>query len=87
MSDSPPILNQHDLERILKKKRKWYYPIRHFQLPHIPMPRAVQLPLTCLSIGLSSVQANGVYVWPTYGPVVMKKLELSGTEGQTIVVG
>jgi hypothetical protein len=74
-----------DLERILKKRRKWYHPILHPRLPDLP--RAVQLPLTCLTICLSAVQANGVYVWPTYGPVVMRKLELSGTEGQTIVVG
>lgn len=74
-----------DLDRILKRKRTWYYTLLHPRLPEFP--RAVQLPLTCLTICLSAVQANGVYVWPTYGPVVMRKLELSGTEGQTIVVG
>ena len=74
-----------DVNRILKKRRKWYYRVLHPDLP--ALPRAVQLPLTCATICLSSVQANGVYVWPTYGPVVMRKLELSGTEGQTIVVG
>jgi hypothetical protein len=75
-------LEPPDLDAILRTKRKWYYSLLHSELP-----RAVQLPLTCLAICLSSVQANGVYVWPTYGPVVMRRLELGGTEGQTIVVG
>lgn len=43
--------------------------------------------MTCACIVLSAVQANGVYVWPTYGPVVAKRLELGGPEAQTIVVG
>ncbi|TXT13159.1 hypothetical protein VHUM_01560 [Vanrija humicola] len=41
----------------------------------------------CLSIAMSAVQANGVYCWSTYGPVVSKTLGLNGTQSQTIVVG
>lgn len=53
-------LDAPDIDAILRKKRKWYHRIGHFELP-----RRTQMVLTGLSIVLSAVQANGVYCWPT----------------------
>lgn len=53
-------LDPPDLDAVLRKKRKWYHRITHFELP-----RRSQMILTGLSIVLSAVQANGVYCWPT----------------------
>ncbi|RXK42690.1 hypothetical protein M231_00246 [Tremella mesenterica] len=72
-----------DIDKLLaEKKRRWYSSLRQFELP-----RRWQIGLTCLSITLSACQANGVYCWPTYGPVVAKQLSLTGSQAQTIVVG
>ncbi|ORY26479.1 major facilitator superfamily domain-containing protein [Naematelia encephala] len=70
-----------DLDAIMQRRHPWR------RLLHLEFPRSVQLPLTCLSIGLSALQANGVYCWPTYGPVIGRMLELNGAQTQTIVVG
>jgi hypothetical protein len=59
-STSPDTLDPPDIDSLLRRKRKWYRAIHALELP-----RAAQTPLTCLSIGLSALQANGVYVWPT----------------------
>nr|XP_031862035.1 uncharacterized protein CI109_002448 [Kwoniella shandongensis]KAA5529107.1 hypothetical protein CI109_002448 [Kwoniella shandongensis] len=75
-------LDPPDLDAILRSKRSWRSTILS-----LDFPRPVQTALTCLSIALSALQANGVYCWGTYGPVVVRKLELEGTEGQTIVIG
>jgi hypothetical protein len=71
-----------NMSEILARRRPFYHRLLHFTLPD-----KVQTGVTCACIALSSVQANGVYVWPTYGPVVAKRLELGGPEAQTIVVG
>lgn len=71
-----------DMDAILSARRPFYHRLLHFTLPG-----RAQTVVTCACIALSSVQANGVYVWPTYGPVVAKRLELGGPEAQTIVVG
>ncbi|KAK8844774.1 hypothetical protein IAR55_006624 [Kwoniella newhampshirensis] len=75
-------LDPPDLDAILRSKRSWKTTILALDLP-----RPVQILLTCLSITLSALQANGVYCWGTYGPVVIKSLGLDGTQGQTIVIG
>ncbi|KLT41697.1 MFS general substrate transporter [Cutaneotrichosporon oleaginosum] len=49
--------------------------------------RGVRVALMCVAVLMSAVQANGVYCWPTYGPIVQQRLGLSTTEAQTIVVG
>ena len=59
-SSSPSILDPPDMSEIMNRK----HPFKRF-LTHLELPRNLQLPLTCLSIGLSAVQANGVYCWPT----------------------
>lgn len=59
-SDDFDDLEPPDINAILRKKRKWYSRITHFELP-----RRTQMVLTGLSIVLSAVQANGVYCWPT----------------------
>ncbi|WVQ82871.1 hypothetical protein IAT38_005007 [Cryptococcus sp. DSM 104549] len=71
-----------DIDAILRRKRHWGR-----RLLYLDFPRPVQAVLTCVSIATSALQANGVYCWGTYGPVVARKLQLDGTEAQTIVVG
>ncbi|KAJ9094313.1 hypothetical protein QFC19_007998 [Naganishia cerealis] len=44
----------------------------------------------CLNNGnicLNAITTNGVYAWPQYGPVVIEKLGMTVTQGQTIVLG
>ncbi|KAL1407246.1 hypothetical protein Q8F55_006664 [Vanrija albida] len=67
-----------DIPALLSAKRRWW---------RRDEPRSVRIALMCTSIALSAVQANGVYCWSTYGPVVSKQLGLNGTQAQTIVVG
>ncbi|RSH83997.1 putative monocarboxylate transporter mch1 [Saitozyma podzolica] len=73
---TPDSLEPPDIDSILSRKRKWYRAVLALELP-----RTWQVGLTGLSICLSALQANGV------GPEVAKRLDLSGTEAQTIVVG
>ncbi|ODN73718.1 hypothetical protein L202_07258 [Cryptococcus amylolentus CBS 6039] len=73
-----------DISAILNHKRHWAHRALH---GHIDLPRPVHVALTCISITASALQANGVYCWGTYGPVVAQWKELDGTEAQTIVVG
>ena len=63
MSSSGADLTEPDVDSIIRAKRKWWHHPSH--LADVQLPRSVQVPLTCLSIGLSAVQANGVYCWPT----------------------
>lgn len=74
---SPP-----DIPRILHAKRRGT-----LRLPRLRLPRPLAAALTCLSIAASALQANGVYCWGTYGPVVASMRQLDGTQAQTIVVG
>ncbi|WWD06342.1 hypothetical protein V865_004432 [Kwoniella europaea PYCC6329] len=80
----PPMtpLDPPDVPAILRSKRSWKR-----QILSLDLPRPLQIALTCFSIAISAVTANGVYCWGTYGPVVAKLLELDGTQAQTIVVG
>ncbi|WVW81265.1 hypothetical protein I302_103256 [Kwoniella bestiolae CBS 10118] len=80
----PPMtpLDPPDIPAILRSKRSWKR-----QITSMDLPRPLHIGLTCFSIGISAVTANGVYCWGTYGPVVARLLELDGTEAQTIVVG
>ncbi|ORX35110.1 major facilitator superfamily domain-containing protein [Kockovaella imperatae] len=80
--ESPDSLAPPNLDEILHRKRPWYRSLFSFNTG-----RRGQLVLTCTSIGLSSLQANGVYCWPTYGPVVVRQMELTGPQAQTIAVG
>jgi hypothetical protein len=57
---TPDSLEPPDIDSILSRKRKWYRAVLALELP-----RAWQVGLTGLSICLSALQANGVYVWPT----------------------
>ncbi|WWC90200.1 uncharacterized protein L201_005133 [Kwoniella dendrophila CBS 6074] len=83
----PPMtpLEPPDIPAILRSKRSLKRQILSFDLNFLP--RSFQIGLTCFSIGISAVQANGVYCWGTYGPVVAKQLQLDGTQAQTIVIG
>lgn len=74
---SPP-----DIPRILHAKRRGT-----LRLPRLRLPRPLAAALTCLSIAASALQANGVYCWGTYGPVIASLRQLDGTQAQTIVVG
>ncbi|WVR03076.1 hypothetical protein IAU60_000065 [Kwoniella sp. DSM 27419] len=80
----PPMtpLEPPDIPSILRSKRTLRSRILSFEFP-----RPAQVALTCLSISLSALQANGVYCWGSYGPVVARSLEMDGTQAQTIVVG
>ncbi|OCF41051.1 hypothetical protein I317_05162 [Kwoniella heveanensis CBS 569] len=80
----PPMtpLEPPDVSAILRSKRSL-----KSQILSLELPRPLQIGLTCFSISISALQANGVYCWGTYGPVVAKMLELDGTQAQTIVVG
>ncbi|WVQ72215.1 hypothetical protein IAR50_001762 [Cryptococcus sp. DSM 104548] len=71
-----------DFSDIINRKRHWAR-----RALRLDFPRPVHIALTCTSIAASALQANGVYSWGTYGPVVAKWKELDGTEAQTIVVG
>ncbi|KIS00547.1 hypothetical protein L804_01962 [Cryptococcus deuterogattii 2001/935-1] len=71
-----------DIPGILRSKRHSAFPV-----PRLHFPRPLTVALTCLSIAASAVQANGVYCWGTYGPVVATMRQLDGTQAQTIVVG
>lgn len=55
-------LDAPDVDAVLRSKRKWYHSLARLELP---LSRRWHMLLTGLSIGLSSVQANGVYSWPT----------------------
>ncbi|WVF66511.1 hypothetical protein IAT40_001251 [Kwoniella sp. CBS 6097] len=80
----PPMtpLEPPNVSEILRSKRSLKR-----QILSLDLPRPLQIGLTCFSISISALQANGVYCWGTYGPVVAKMLELDGTQAQTIVVG
>jgi len=41
----------------------------------------------CTDTALNALTANGPYVWPTYGPIVIERLGLSVTQGSTIALG
>lgn len=71
-----------DIPHILHAKR-----LGTRRLPRLPWPRPLANALTCLAIAASALQANGVYCWATYGPVVASMRRLDGTQAQTIVVG
>ncbi|ODN86849.1 hypothetical protein L198_07214 [Cryptococcus wingfieldii CBS 7118] len=71
-----------DFSAILNHKRHWAH-----RALRLDFPRPVHVALTCISITASAIQANGVYCWGTYGPVVAQWKKLDGTEAQTIVVG
>lgn len=71
-----------DIPGILRSKRHSAFPV-----PRLHFPRPLTVALTCLSIAASALQANGVYCWGTYGPVVATMRQLDGTQAQTIVVG
>ncbi|TYJ53050.1 hypothetical protein B9479_006329 [Cryptococcus floricola] len=81
---SPSPSSSSDFSAILNHKRHWAHRALHLDFP---LPRPVHVALTCISITASALQANGVYCWGTYGPVVAQWKELDGTEAQTIVVG
>ncbi|WVN87586.1 uncharacterized protein L203_102769 [Cryptococcus depauperatus CBS 7841] len=85
LSSSSP--TPSDLSAILSKKKHWTHRFRATLYGAMDFPRPVHLGLTCLSIAASASQANGVYCWGTYGPVVARMMKLDGTEAQTIVVG
>ncbi|KAK4688251.1 hypothetical protein P7C73_g1872, partial [Tremellales sp. Uapishka_1] len=78
---SPSLLAPPDLPQLLRSKKKGY------RWHRFEIPRSVQIPITCLSITMSALQANGAMVWPTYGPVVAQQLELTGPQAQTIALG
>ncbi|KIR53778.1 hypothetical protein I315_03904 [Cryptococcus gattii Ru294] len=71
-----------DIPGILRSKRHSAFPA-----PRLHLPRPLAVALTCLSIAASALQANGVYCWGTYGPVVATIRQLDATQAQTIVVG
>lgn len=71
-----------DIPGILRAKRHSVFP-----RPRLHLPRPLTVALTCLSIAASALQANGVYCWGTYGPVVATIRQLDATQAQTIVVG
>nr|XP_019014016.1 uncharacterized protein I206_00093 [Kwoniella pini CBS 10737]OCF52797.1 hypothetical protein I206_00093 [Kwoniella pini CBS 10737] len=82
----PPMtpLEPPDVPAILRSKRSLKRQILSLDFP---LPRQLQIGLTCFSIAISAVQANGVYCWGTYGPDVAKSLKLDITQAQTIVIG
>lgn len=55
------LLAPPDVPTLLRQKRKWWK--RDWSMP--AMPRSARMALMVLSIAMSSVQANGVYCWPT----------------------
>ncbi len=74
MAMSPP--------ETLKTNRSLFHRVIH--VAHWPKP--LQIALTCLCIAGNTLTANGVYAWPQYGVVIIKKLGLTAAEGQTIVI-
>lgn len=66
----------------LRPNRPWYIRILHTE--HYPLPLLISL--TCVSIFLNALTANGVYAWPQYGPVVIKNVGFNLSQGQSIVV-
>nr|XP_018266146.1 uncharacterized protein I303_00115 [Kwoniella dejecticola CBS 10117]OBR88304.1 hypothetical protein I303_00115 [Kwoniella dejecticola CBS 10117] len=82
----PPMtpLEPPDVPAILRSKRSLK---RQILSLNVTLPRPLQIGLTCFSIAISAVQANGVYCWGTYGPDVARSLKLDITQAQTIVIG
>jgi hypothetical protein len=65
----------------LKPNRPLLRRVTH--IDHWPEP--LRIALTCLCVAANTLTANGVYAWPQYGVVVVKKLGLTAAQGQTIV--
>lgn len=53
-------LSAPEAEAIIESKR----PMR-YRVLHVIFPRSLQIALSCTSIALSAVTAQGVYCWPT----------------------
>lgn len=53
-------LSPREVEAIIESKR----PMR-YRVLHVIFPRSVQIALSCASIALSAVTAQGIYCWPT----------------------
>lgn len=53
-------LSAPEVEAIIESKR----PVR-YRVLHVIFPRSLQLVLSCVSIGLSAMTAQGIYCWPT----------------------
>lgn len=56
-----------------------------FHTEKYPLP--ILTTLSCISIFLNGLTANGVYAWPQYGPVIIKQVGFNLSQGQSIVVG